>query len=78
MDAEKVETRKEREKEIVKNGRMKSEKELSTFGTENHNKRKIKEIKQYQKNLKERRSGMRRKKQTNKQTKKRKAVNCRV
>ena len=57
---------------------MKSEKELSTFGTENHNKRKIKEIKQYQKNLKERRSGMRRKKQTNKQTKKRKAVNCRV
>ena len=41
---------------------MKSEKELSTFGTENHNKRKIKEIKQYQKNLKERRSGMRRKK----------------
>lgn len=40
---------------------MKSENELSTFGTENHNKRKIKEIKQYQKNLKER-SGMRRKK----------------
>lgn len=39
----------------------KSENELSTFGTENHSKRKIKEIKQYQKNLKER-SGMRRKK----------------
>lgn len=60
-----------REKEIVKNGRMKSENELRTFGTENHNKGKIKKIKQYQKNLKERGNEMRRKK-------KRKAVNCRV
>lgn len=45
---------------------MKSEDELNTFGTENHNKGKIKEIKQYQKNLKERRNGMRKKKKKEK------------
>ena len=46
---------------------MKSKNELNTFGTENHNKGKRKEIKQYQKNLKERRNGMRKKKKKEKQ-----------